>query len=506
MHATERALLRAFNANPHSAQTTTQLVKTIFPDEYAVIRDGLQANNPDENKRAKRHKAKLHRQLLYYLNKLTENGVLVVDDIKERGEKSYKLAMNSGELIVKDNKETVTISRTEAPKSWVTQAQENGIVHQYNDALHKIEAYAVNAKHYPGIAHLRKDLNHLYAHIADALLITNFQQLLDQGHEALKEGLNQLIADSQDYNIAITLQIDLDTHTLSAKHHQFFAHYALHHPKRVYLLFSGSRETLHNQHSRLSDAISALAASQIKVNLHNASVDENPHFTGEAGAYRLDDKHARVLERNPGVIVGHASLAIDCARTDMHAHQLQELITDSAKTLLARTTQQRRIAARALTGLTTTGPLREQLARAATYIRLWNYEQTDAYAQLLKDARSELDRFCELESRIYSSCGVPIDYAAHLSTTFSHYGTLSARQYTKQPVYGREHLKGQELGMREQLLRSYATDRVRIFREGSFSAQELLSELLHLADTYELPLITYDFKELQKTISLESFL
>ena len=505
MHPTERALIRAFNANPQEPQTTTQLVKQVFPTEYATIRQDLQSNDQQTLKQAKRTKAKLHRKLLYYLNKLTNKNVLEIADIKERGEKSYRLTITSGELILQDDNETITITSTETPKNYVEKAQEQQLVHQYNSALHKIDSYAINAKHYPGIAHLRADLNHLYAHIADALLIQNFQTLLNADQEALKEGLNQLIADSQDYNIAITLQLNLEEHTLNHADQQLINTYALHHPKRLYLLFSATRKELRSQHNKLSQAIHALAANQIKVNLHNQSVDKNTHFMGQAGAYCLDEEHTQQLTKQKGVIIATGSLAIDCAH-QLHANKQQTLIANCAKTLLTRATTQRRISNRALTGLTTAGPLNKQLSKNTTYLRFWNYELTPEHLSRATRTYEQLQAFCELESRIFSSCGVPINFTIHLSAAFSHYGKLSTRTYNKQPVYEREHLKRQQLSLREQLLRVYATDRVRVFREGNFTAQKLLSELLHVADTYELPLITYDFKELQKTISLENFL
>ena len=505
MQPVERALIAAFNTNPQDAHTTTQLVKTVYAQEYATIREDLASNDPTTQKQAKRTKAKLHRQLLYYLNKLIDKNVLEVADIKERGEKSYRLTISSGELILQDNKQTIAIRSAEQPTSYVVEAQEQKRIHQYTNALHHVEAYAINAKHYPGIAHLRADLNHLYAHIADALLIQNFHVHLTQDPQLLKEALQQLIVDSQDYNIAITLHIDLTEHQLTKQDQQFINTYALHHPKRVYLLFSADKKEIRKQHTQLAQAIQALANNQIKVNLHNQAVDQNTHFLGEAGAYKLDDKHTQLLKEQPGAIISTGSFAIDYAH-NLQAHEITTLAHQAAKTLLERSTTQRRISARALTGLSTTGPLSKQLAKNNTYLRLWNYQQTEEYKELLTQLHEQIKNFCELESRIYSSCGVPIHFTIHLSTAFSHYAQLSTRSYTKKPVYERGHLKNQDLELREQLLRVYATDRVRIFREGNFDAQTLLSELLYLTDTYELPLITYDFKELQKTISLESFL
>lgn len=505
MHKTEKQLINVFSQSPQRSFTTSELVSLAFSDDYHAIRDQLHSNDTETKKHAKRHKAKLHRKLLYHLNKLLKKGILRVDEIQARGEKSYALAQTSGETIYHDKESTITITHAERPPRYTTGHEEAKRIYVRSTALHTIDAYAINAKAHPGIAHLRQELIHAYPHINDAILISNAQHLLELGQEAMSAGIAQLEADTQDYEVAITLHIDLTQQQLTQRHLAFFRTFALHKPSRVYIVFGADAQTLKTQQTIFTQILDILSADKIKINIQNNTQTQDIHFYGEAGSYLLTQAHKHVLDKHHAVIVANTSMLIDAQQAKNASTQTQ-IINDAMRTMLSHISAQRRLAHKALSGIARSTELKEQLSTPTAIIRYYSFSLEESTIALFSDIKKQIQQFSEIHNRIYASCGVPIDLQIQLSTGFIHYADLPARTYKKTPVKSKSDLSTQQLRLREQLLRAMQTDRVRIFRETPYSPQDLFNEIVYLLEQYSIPLICYDLQSLQTTLSLEQFL
>ncbi|MFT4250618.1 MAG: hypothetical protein ACMXYD_04625 [Candidatus Woesearchaeota archaeon] len=505
MQEVEQALLQAFATAPDKNFLTTELVALVFPEDYAALRDGLHNNDKETRKHAQRQKTRLHRKLLYYLNKLENKGILEVSGIEARGEKTYRLQTTASEYIVETKNNTITIHREEKPTRYTTHYEENKTIYTRSTALHTIDAYAINAQKYPGIAHLRAELTHAYAHINDAILIQNAHTLLELPQEAISAGIAQLKADTQDYNVAITLHIDLTAQQLSNQHIAFFHTLTLHKPNRLYLLFSTTEKELRQQHAITKTVFELLTKNKIKITVHNKQADNNTHFFGEAGAYKLTTEQEKKLQEHKATIVTNTSLLIDCQRIS-NAKEHETLLEAAAKTLLAHVTAQRRSANKALAGIARISPLHAQIRQPTATIRYYNFELEETFIQQLTSRKQQLQQFSEIHNRIYSSCGVPIDLHLQLSTGFIHYADIPIRRYKKTAVKNKQDLEKQHLKEREELLGILDTDRLRIFRETPVTGNELINEITYLLTRYNHPLICYDAKTLQTTLSLQEFL
>ncbi len=507
MHASEQAVLAAFAQQPQAQLTTGELVRSAFPQEHDAIQQDLRSSDPETHRRGLRNKARLHRKLLYHLNKLVARNALRVAEVKEHGEKTYALAMERGEIVVSDKQMTVAIAKHPAAESFVADWQERGIVTQMTQAIHKVDAYAVRVDGGMGVHGLRAELLRLYTHIEDAVGIIGFERFLGQDSGTLAEGVAELIADTKDYGISVTLRIDIGKKALTGKDHSFFTAFALQHPSRVYIVFAGRHTDFQEQRSHLERIADVFSQNDIKLNLQDLGRDADPYLMGRAGMYSIDERQQEALARIGGVVVANASIVIDLGREQLTADALRTLAIDCARTLLARSSLQRRLAPTIFNGLTAVGSLREQLAWTRTYLRLWNYDtQRYPYPALLGTVSHELDVFARQETTIFAACGVPLNYRILLSSAFPHYGVLSVRMYDKKPVYDREGLRTQELELREQLAAHYSAERIRVFREGDFTGQDVISEMLWITRSHDLAFVTYDFRKMQKMISLTRFL
>ncbi len=502
MRAVERELLTLLSSCSVRALSTTEIISSLYPSCYTKIQTDLSASDSAVRKRAQHMKSALHKRLLYYLNKLKQTGVIEEAGIIDRGEKTYRCTYVGEHVLLRDKQETIVVTQEVAAQNYLHDEDLFGLTCR-NNQLHKISAYAINAKAYVTFASMRKQLLHLYTHISDSLLVYQFHRFLSLSEVALDEAIDCLISDSNDYSLRICLHFDIRLHALTQAQIRFFSLFAKRSPKRLSLLFSLNKEQL--SCSAIQKIFSLLAREQIKICI--ASQNEL-HFPGSEGSYVLISEQQSALECAGGVIVASGSYLVDFTKQkNLRAKSLQELVLRIAKTLLARMITQRRIATRTLTGLSQVGALREQLVHPVSYIRLWNYLLEDTHLELVAQLRETIRAFMHIHQRILESCGVPLAFSVHLSTGFLHYAPgLSARRYRKQTVYGKESLFAQPLELREQLMRIYDTDRIRFFRDASVRPEELINELHYLMQRYSYPLLVYDFKTLQRTRSLEEFL
>ena len=126
---------------------------------------------------------------------------------------------------------------------------------------------------------------------------------------------------------------------------------------------------------------------------------------------------------------------------------------------------------------------------------------------------TELDEFCKAEETIFKSCGIPIRYRVVLSSAFERFDKdfMSPRTYKKFTVKGLDDFYTenavQDIRQREDLFRIFCGgDRIRFFRDRTFTPEGIISEFSFLMNTYNLPLISYDFESMRGEVTLNNFL
>ena len=89
MHTTEYAILKHMEKNPSKDISTSELVNNIFKDETHHIDEQMKMDfkDKDEIRKVKQLKAKLHRNILYHLNRLISDDLITVTKQGNKGEK-----------------------------------------------------------------------------------------------------------------------------------------------------------------------------------------------------------------------------------------------------------------------------------------------------------------------------------------------------------------------------------------------------------------------------------
>lgn len=506
MHELEERIMREYLANPHNEYTTTDLVKRVFPKKYAALQQDLEREDAEVHKRAVRAKTKLHRKLLYHINKLVDKKVMQISRVVDRGERVYALAIDAGQVTIQDDKQTITIHKYEKPETYIRPEEEQGFAVSRVEGAGKVESIALNAAQYPGIHHLLDDLQHVYTHVNDCIIIANFDHFLTQDSRALQEGLQALLTNTKDYGISMSLLWGVKKPFTPAEL-AFIRHFASLRPKRLYLIFSGSTEALKAVKVDLARTADAFSNAGIKLNLKRAELEDAHAAMGLAGTYTLSKQQLGLLAKRKAIIVSSTSICLDFGKKELDTASFRDVAKRCAKTILARLSLQRRTAHQSLKGLLVLAPARELFERVENAIRIWNYTQDDTTRRLLQSTQEQLREFTSWEQRIFTACGAPLYIHVAFASAFPHYAeTLSPRTYTKQPIRGRASLSEELLQRREQFCDVLQGDRVRLFREAQYDQDALMQELLHILKTYHLGLVTYDFNKLQTTMSLDQFL
>jgi hypothetical protein len=508
VHPYEEAILRYFAKRPQATNSTSDLVRVVFRAQHEKIEQQLQSPLQEEQKAGKRAKAQLHRKLLYHLNRLVENRALQVQSLGARGEKNYVLAVETGNIVVQAKGTTLAISKHQEPENFIEKWQNNKQVVQMTNQLHKTEAYAINARKFAGIHQLRAALAHVYTHVSDAIAIIGFESLLDQEQQTFQEGIKALLADSKDHSIALTFHINIGRKNVENSAVELAELMAKEKPRRAYTIFAGTYEELRQQRGMLQRIANTYSPRNIKLNLQNYDRKKEAHIMGRAGVYSVSEEQTELLERVGGAVISGGSYTIDLGSAEgISKEELRALAINTAKSLLSRAAMQRRYSRTLFAGLGAVGSVREQQSKAESYLRVWNYDWLAfPHPEVLGSVKEILEEFARQEQMIFATCGLPLHFKIRLTSAFPHYGKLTDRSYVKVPVYDRETLNRQDFDKRELLGTYFNCDRMRVFREGNPDGTEIINEMLSVLHARDITLLTYDFNELNRTISLTAFM
>ena len=544
MNKIEQKIIHILTLNKNTDISTTKIVKEIFPEEYEEITQLL--NNPQKDyeliRIGKRNKARLHRKLLYHLNKLTNEEYIQITKIEGKGEKYFTL---NEDKTVQDKKsqkiqrvvESISTLNEDSPSlTGIEEYEDKKIVKRFdhNNWLNRINSFVLESTKYPNIKKLYETLTELFPVYNDVIGLLDFQEIVEKNTvEELTNFLKKTNIDTKDYNKYINLVFDLTKIKNYVKVSDFFSYFSEINPDKIFVIFQTNSKTLSKQNRLISNVIKNFSKEKIRVNIQNIDLHKAPYLIGRAGAYTFNEEDwetykEKVKGKTIGACCSETSIYIDIYRTfkdKVNYSEFRDLILKTAKALLLATSTQRKKSDSLFRPINklNTGYQNKFFSFSYNYIRLWNYdllfkqeENEDSgfllFNDLLLSAVDELEDFCKSEETIFRSCGIPIRFNVVLSSAFKRFDKdfLSPRIYKKVLIknlsdyYTEKIIK--DIQRRESLYKVFkGGDRVRFFRDGKSSPDEIISEFHFLLTNHYLPLIAYDFRSLKGEITLDSF-
>jgi hypothetical protein len=548
MNEVEQKILQIMTSRPESEISTSEIVKQVFSHEYEELKKYIYnpQNDKDLVKLGKRNKARLHRKLLYHLNTLVEEDFIRVTRSEGKGEKYF--VFNSDKQIKTDKEEKTkriiesfsTIKPEVSFLSGLEQYEHDKILKKFDPQnwLTKLNSYIIESSQYQDTKKLYELIINLYPTYNDVMGLNDFQLIIDKEElDLLTNFLKKINIDTKDYDKHLNLIIDLTQVKNAVKLSDFMTSYAELEPANITIIFQTNSKTLSNQTRLFSQIIKKFSEHKLRINIQNKDIHKAPYLLGRAGTYTFqDDEWIYYLDNIKGKTLGiccsNTSLYIDVNQFFKEKHnysEFRDLLLKCARALLTATSTQRKKSDLLFKPINAINEHHQSkfFSLSYTYIRLWNYgsvfidkstlesedEKFEKFRSLLESTMNELNEFCKAEETIFKSCGIPIRYRVVLSSAFERFDKefMSPRTYRKVTIrklddfYIEETIK--QIRQREDLFRIFnGGDRIRFFHDRALVSEEIISEFNFLLNTFNLPLISYDFESLKGDVTLDNFL
>jgi len=531
MHFIEQQILKKFKKEPLREISTTEMVRAVYPEEYVkIIRD---INNEMSDKKlahqAKRKKGKLHRKILYHLNILVQDDILKVNSIKGKGEKYFSLQLEEGELIVEKKHKKIIISKPSISTNLIEEYETKGIINKFDPDswINKVNCILLESTTRPGLNNFYELVYSCFSEINDVLGLNNFEyHIQNSSQENIHEFLKKIDIDTKDHERFVSLIINVREIKDDKKISEFVKEFAKINPRNVTLVFKTESKELRSHKTLYQSLASEFSEEEVKINIHNRKVHQAPIIVGKAGPYTVSDEEWKDYEDNIrgktiGLVIANTSIAIDVRRffkQSLNNKEFRNLILKTAKTLLKVNTTQKKKANEYFKRLNELNKpyTKKFFAYAKNYIRFWNYDwrekKHEHIIELLESTKQEINKFCSTQKTIYRACGIPFNFDIVFSSVFRKYTkNLSNRRYIKTTIKSFKDYHTPEIvkfiETRQKLFKIFdGGDRTRFFRSEELTPQDIIRELAFLMNTYELPLITYDFRERKGEMKLTSFI
>jgi hypothetical protein len=548
MNDVEQKIVQLLASRPESEISTSELVKQVFHHEYEELKKYMYNPQKDTDliKLGKRNKARLHRKILYHLNTLVEEEFIRVTRSEGKGEKFF--IFNSDKQIKTDKEEKTkrmidsysTIKQETNFLSGLEVYENDKIIKKFDSQnwLTKLNSFIVECSKYQDTKKIYDLITHLYPTYNDVLGLNDFQILIEKEEmDVLTNFLKKINIDSKDYDKFLNLIIDLTQIKNAVKLSDFLSAYAELESEKIVVILQTNSKTLANQTRLISQVIKKFAEHKLRINIQNKELHKSPYLVGRAGAYTFDEEEwehyvQNIKGKTLGVCCSSTSIYIDVNkffREKNNYTEFRELLMKCARALLLGTSMQRKKSDIIFKPINTINEKDKSkfFALSYNYIRLWNYgsvfinnttlesenDNFEKFRNLLESTISELNDFCKAEETIFKSCGIPIRYKVVLSSAFERFDKefMTPRTYRKFTVKGLDDFYTEsaikDIRLREDLFRLFSGgDRIRFFRDRNFTPEEVISEFNFLLNTFNLPLISYDFETLKGEVTLNNFL
>lgn len=549
MHSTEQKILRVFAKNPLREFSTTEIVVQVFEKEYEDSQNYINNETQDSEleRIGRRNKARLHRKLLYHLNNLSESGLLVVTRTKGKGEKFFALNPEkkvNGEKDEEVKKVFESVSALNEEDAFILSGLES-----YEDAklvkkfdhknwVTKLNAILIDAAMKKDCKEVYSLINEVYPNFNDVIGLFGFEKLINiDSLQELSNFIKKTDIDMKDYNKYLNILIDLNNSSNSVKLSDFVSTFSEINPEKVHLIFRLSKKSISNHTRVLKQIIKSFAEQKIKINIQNIDLSSAPYLVGRAGAYTLSeqewDKYLTFVRgKTIGICFSETSLYVDVYRffnSEKSVSEFREFLLKAARSLLLATTAQRKRSDLLFKSLNALNGENQSkfFSFSYNYIRLWNYDISDAhdsddwrkrfdfnnFVAMIKSAVDEMNEFCKSEETIFKSCGIPIRFNIALSSAFNRFDEkfLSKRIYNKITIKGQNDFSEKSVMdymlRRELIIKLFSGgDRVRFFRSADYTQEQVLSEFNYLLTHFQAPFFCYDFRTRKGELTLDNFI
>jgi len=532
MHDTEHSILKYLGKNTDKDISTSDMINEIFKDEIKDIDEKLKIDFPDKSEMRKlsKIKARLHRNILYHLNKLVSDDLIKVTKLGNKGKKFFQLNLNEGEEILLGKKHRrIIISKPALPAMPIEGYEQQGVIYKYDPEswINRLNALLIQSDKFSSLKELRSAIGSVIIDFNDVIGLNDFEKIIQSSNiEEQRDFLHGIISDCEDFGRNITLIIDVKNILNETAVIDFIRELTIFNNPRITMILDTTVKEFQNHPIMFEKIISFYSASGMSLYIKNKSLHRPPYILGQAGPYTFNQQDYEYYKKKQKSIclpVASTSIAVDVKKffeKGMNINQFRKLVGNILKTLFISSSAQRIKSEEYFSPLIKlNSPHEKELFKASrNYIRFWNYGwkqeglDQNIVVDLIKSTKKEVDEFCLSETSIFKACGMPTDFKTAFSCAYSEFDEeMSSEDFKRLQIEGmedffkkdiKEYLKAKEL-----ISNIFdGGDRMRLVRSGIAPADEILKEIDHILNIYKIPLFCYDFGTIKGTnLKLTSF-
>ncbi len=525
MRKTEYEILSFFKKKPNNEFSTSDIVMNVFPSKSIELDDIIKSkiSSQEQLKLAKNSKAKLHRRVLYYLNKLIGEGIVELKREGSKGEKFFELGINDDERYIIDKyKRRIVIEKPIMPAVPIEGYEQKSFVHRQNPEtwVERLNAILLESERFDNLKDYYKKIIDCFSDVNDVVSLNDFESLfINNTSGSVKRFLSKLDKMCEDYGKTISCIIDMTNID------QKFDIYNLLRSKfeNINFIFDLRVGELRDNRQFIEKAVEAVSKSNSILYFKNQDLHAAPYMIGAAGPYTFNPDEwvnyiKDVRKDSQGIACAQTSVTIDVYRfwtENKSASQFRSMLMAVVKALLTANSMQRRKSAEYFNVSTKLSS--QFLSLSRSYIRFWNYgwRQTgidpEDTMSLIKKLDQEVQNFSSSQETIYLSCGIPTRFKVCFSCDFGVQNPqLSKPRFGKLKISNSEALHSEEtkkmLSDKEKLFELFlGGDRIRFIRLGSPRADDVWREINTIFTSYKIPFFCYDFSKSHKNIKLTEF-
>lgn len=533
MHDIEYSILKLFRENPSKEFSTKAIVEIVFAkaieEKMSKYHDFEDPNFVRENRELR---AKLHRKILYHLNKLVTDDLLKIDKIGAKGEKHFSLNMQEGEeIIFRRRKRRIMIAKPQVQAMPIEGYEQQNILHKFepetwvtrvNSLLLKSDGFNLDELY-------RKTID-TFSHVNDVICLNMFEKIIQAySIEELEKFIRKLAIETDDYAKNITLTIDLRSSKKQQKIHDFIEMFSSIKTTRILIVFEVGIKDVQKYKEFFKDVVEHFISAKIPLYVKNNDLHESPYMIGKAGPYTFTkadwNKYKnQLVDTNKAIVCSYCSVAIDVKRffdNGGRIEQFRKLISNTLKTLFFANSALRARSTDYFKGMfeDDNNANADLFSIGKNYIRFWNYgwKQPNVDQELLLDlitsTKKNVKNFCLTQDSIYKACGMPMQFNASFSCAFSSFGGKFTKEDFKKTKLKdvKELYSGKirdSVETKESIFKTFdGGDRARFFKSGDAAPDEIIRELDLILNLFNLPLVCFDFGEITgQNLKLTSFM
>lgn len=423
----KQKILLVFTKQKNNPISTSKLVENVFKQEFEKCQE--QINNPSKDqdiiKLGKRELARLHRKLLYHINNLVEENILLVSKIKGKGEKYFVVNTQKEPEDYKTQKiiETITGKEHESIELiGLRKYEEKGYIKKpRSNIIRKLKAVIINPAQ-KSLTELFILIEDLMVTVTDTIAIQDFQSLIGKNEpEHLQLFLRKLEYESQEYSRTINLIIEIKN-TDQTRMTDFLEYIE---KTTLKLIVITNPEEIGNK-TRLIKKILSMPS----VAIQNKDINHAPILIGREGVYSVSrkqwDEYQIYKNKLIGLLYSSTSITLNADKyfdKSRNYYEFRQLIIELAKNIIQATTHQRRNADTLFFKINhLNNEYQNDFYNANT-----NYIRLNGILEVLKDNGEEiisllestalmLKDFCVTSETIFKSCGLPTRIRIKLGT------------------------------------------------------------------------------------------